>query len=321
MRSALLALVLIASLPAVASAQTCNGQVESVLLLQSSTPDGVRVADLVAEAGYEIRTMRPGEVTAADLDTTTRIVVSSAQDVEFYDGLAALQPSIDGWLAAECCRVLQWHGHAGADADSPGWHAAPAGLMLLALAFTFDHVLIADPQHALVAGVTEPIAFPDDFPGARGIVDTDAALANIVIAELEGSRGLLVEFEVGPSRILATTVHVESFATLQPALLNNLLAAQVDEAHCEPGDDDDATSDDDTTGDDDDSTSADDDDSTSSDDDDVSVDDDGPADAFAQCDTRDEYGLICSSSAGPASAVPSALLIAWLGLARRRSAG
>ena len=185
-----------------------------------------------------------------------------------------------------------------------------------------DHVLVAVPSVSrdtigTFSWLFEATNYVDVSTGTL----TDAALANIVIAELEGSRGLLVEFEVGPSRILATTVHVESFATLQPALLNNLLAAQADEAHCEPGDDDDATSDDDTTGDDDDSTSADDDDSTSSDDDDVSVDDDGPADAFAQCDTRDEYGLICSSSAGPASAVPSALLIAWLGLARRRSAG
>jgi hypothetical protein len=321
MRTTILALVLIVSVPAVAGAQTCNGQVENVLLIESSTPAGVRVADLVAEAGYDIRTMRPGEITPADLDTTTRIIVSSAQDAAHYEGLTALQPSIDAWLAADCCRVLQWHGHAGLDADSPGWHGAPAGLMLVAPAITFGHVLLPDPQHALLAGVSEPVTFPDDMPGARGIVDTDAATADIVIAEVEGGRGLLVDFEVGPSRILATTVHVESFATLQPALLDNLLAAQADEDHCDPADDDDdSASEDDDTGDDDDTTSAGDDDTTSADDDDSTMGDDDPAEAFEKCDTRDEYGLICDNSVGPGAAVSSLALIAWLGITRRRRA-
>jgi MYXO-CTERM domain-containing protein len=104
---------------------------------------------------------------------------------------------------------------------------------------------------------------------------------------------------------------VESFATLQPALLNNLLAAQADEAYCEAGDDDDSS-------DDDDDDAADDDDSSDDDDDIQPDDDDDSAEAFHRCGTRDEYGLICGEAADPSSVALGLLLLSGFGLVRRR---
>ncbi len=321
-----LILGLIAALPGGAAAQTCNGQTENVLVVQTSRPEGAMVSELLSADGIDVTVLGPAELAAADLDAVTRIVVSSAQDEAFYADLAAARPGIDLWLDQVCCRVLQWHGHGGPDLDLPAWYDAPAGLRLDAEDRAFDHAVIAVPGHTLVAGMADPVVFPQEVPFARGTVDTDAATAEVVIVEVESSAGLLIDFEAGPSRVLATTIHVESFATVQPQLLDNLLSAQADEAHCDTGDDDDsAGDDDDSAGDDDDSadddddTVGDDDDTTPPDDDDDDGDDDSAA-AFERCDTRDEYGWICGLGGRSRGALPSLLLsLASCLLLRRRS--
>jgi len=302
----LLASALLASLPGVAAAQNCNDQTEHVLLLQSSIPEGTQVAGLLEAAGVQVTTLGAGELEAFDLTEITRIVVSSAQDDVFYEQLGGARGLIDKWLAGACCRVLQWHGHSGLDLDAGSWSSAPAGLLHEPSNVGFYGPIIASPSSPLVAGLTEPLTFPENVPFARGLVTTLAGEEEVLISEGDGAGGVLIDFEVEPSRILATTIHVESFATLQPALLNNLLAAQADEAYCEGGDDDDSGDDDDTN----------DDDDTADDDDDD--DDDDSAEAFLRCGTRDEYGLICGDALEDDTAALGLLLITGFGLVRRR---
>ncbi len=305
MRWILLTLGLLASLPGVASAQNCNDQTEHVLLLQNSPPEGTQVAGLLEESGVQVTTLGAEELEGVDLSEFTRIIVSSAQDGIFYEHLAGARKGIDTWLAAACCRVLQWHGHSGLDLDSDSWSSAPAGLLHDPSDIGFSAPAILSPNSPLVAGVTDPLAFPESIPFARGLVTSLSAEAEVVISEGDVAGGVLIDFEVEPSRILATTIHVESFATLEPALLNNLLAAQADEAYCETGDDDDSGDDDDDSGDDDDIQPDDDDDSAA---------------AFVRCGTRDEYGLICGDTVDPDSVVLGLLLLAGFGLVRRREA-